>query len=87
LLLGLFASLCQVEGCWPLFRKLSGKRANGDVLDVFHAFDQPQSLFLVLKDASADVGVQPDQISDGGLIGTEFELMGHGLPIRSDQLN
>jgi hypothetical protein len=47
------------------------------MLDMFHALNQPQAFFLVLKNPSADVGVQPDQVGDGGMIWGKFELVWH----------
>jgi hypothetical protein len=45
---------------------------------MLHAFGEALCLFPVFQNPSAQIGVKPDQIIDGGMIGVSFERMWHG---------
>jgi hypothetical protein len=48
-----------------------------DGFNVFHSFGKPFSFSLIGLYLAAQVGVKPNQIINGGMIGTSFERVGH----------
>jgi hypothetical protein len=48
-----------------------------DVVNGQHGGGELRCLFLIVEEFAADVGVQPDQVRDGGIVGGSFEGMGH----------
>jgi len=46
-------------------------------LDGDHVRGQAVGLLLILKDSSADIGVEPGEVGDGGVLGIGFEGVGH----------
>jgi hypothetical protein len=49
-----------------------------DVFDRQHRRGEPRGLFLILQELAANVSVQPNEIRDGGMIGSSFESVRPG---------